>query len=56
MLWGSGFLLFALAAACEAVAQRSGWSPELFRTYYLAGGVLTVAYLGAGSAWLLLPR
>src|SRR5205085_674157 len=24
--------------------------------YYLAGGVLTVAYLGAGSAWLLLPR
>lgn len=56
VLWGSGFLLFALAAACEAVAQRSGWSPELFRTYYLAGGVLTVAYLGAGSAWLLLPR
>ena len=30
--------------------------PGLFRTYYLAGGVLTVAYLGAGSAWLLLPR
>jgi hypothetical protein len=56
VLWGCGFLLFALAAACEAVAQRSGWSPELFRTYYLAGGVLTVAYLGAGSAWLLLPR
>ena len=55
VLWGCGFLLFALAAACEAVAQRSGWSPELFRTYYLAGGVLTVAYLGAGSAWLLLP-
>jgi hypothetical protein len=56
VLWGCGFLLFALAAACEAIAQRSGWSPELFRTYYLAGGVLTVAYLGAGSAWLLLPR
>jgi hypothetical protein len=55
VLWGCGFLLFALAAACEAVAQRSGWSSELFRTYYLAGGVLTVAYLGAGSAWLLLP-
>ena len=55
-LWGSGFLLFAVAAACEAVAQRDGWSPGLFRAYYLAGGVLTVAYLGAGSAWLLLPR
>jgi hypothetical protein len=56
VLWAAGFALFALAASCEALAQRAGWSPALFRTYYLAGGVLTVAYLGAGSAWLLLPR
>jgi hypothetical protein len=53
--WGLGFALFAAAALAEAVAQRSGWTPSLFRTYYLAGGVLTVASLGAGSAWLLLP-
>ena len=33
-----------------------GWTPGLFRAYYLCGGVLTVAYLGAGSAWLKLPR
>jgi hypothetical protein len=51
-----GFILFAVAAGSEALAQRSGWSPALFRTYYLAGGVLTVAYLGSGSAWMLLPR
>jgi hypothetical protein len=56
VLWGLGFTLFAVAAACEALAQRLGWSPALFKTYYLAGGVLTVAYLGAGSAWLLLPK
>jgi hypothetical protein len=56
LLWGGGFLLFAVAAACEAVAQGSGWSPGLFRAYYLAGGVLAVAYLGAGAAWLHLPR
>jgi hypothetical protein len=49
-------VLFALAAACEAVAQGSGWSPGLFRTYYLAGGVLAVGYLGAGAAWLHLNR
>jgi hypothetical protein len=53
--WGVGFALFAVAALAEAAAQRSGWTPSLFRTYYLAGGVLTVACLGAGSAWLLLP-
>ena len=55
-LWALGFAFFAVAAATEAVAHRGGWSVPLFRTYYLAGGVLTVGYLGAGSAWLLLPR
>jgi hypothetical protein len=55
LLWAIGFALFAAAAASEALAQRAGWNVPLFRTYYLAGGVLTVAYLGAGSAWLLLP-
>src|SRR5205823_6682296 len=56
-LWGAGFACFAVAAACEAAAQRAGWSEGLFKTYYLAGGVLTVALLGAGSAWLQLkPR
>jgi len=55
-LWAVGFLLFAAAAGAEAVAQGFGWSSALFRAYYLCGGVLTVAYLGAGSAWLLLPR
>jgi hypothetical protein len=56
-LWAAGFALFATAALAEAVSQRTGWTPGLFRTYYTAGGVLTVAYLGAGSAWLLFrPR
>ena len=55
-LWAAGFAFFAVATTCEAVAQRAGWSPALFRSYYLTGGVLTVGYLGAGSAWLLLPR
>jgi hypothetical protein len=56
LFWSLGFALFAVAAASEAIAFRHGWDVPLFRLYYLAGGVLTVAYLGAGSAWLLLPR
>ncbi len=55
-LWAAGFAFFAVATTCEAIAQRAGWSPALFRSYYLAGGVLTVGFLGAGSAWLLLTR
>ncbi|HEX5467820.1 MAG TPA: hypothetical protein VFW80_02095 [Gaiellaceae bacterium] len=54
--WALGFVLFATAALAEAGAQRAGWTPGLFRTYYLAGGVLAVACLGTGSAWLVLPR
>jgi cytochrome c oxidase cbb3-type subunit 1 len=53
--WAAGFLLFAAATAAEAIAQHGGWTPALFRTYYLCGGILAVAYLGTGSAWLLLP-
>jgi hypothetical protein len=56
LLWAGGFVLFAAATACEAIAQGSGWSAGLFRGYYLCGGVLTVAWLGAGSAWLALHR
>jgi hypothetical protein len=55
-LWAGGFACFAVAAACEAAAQRAGWSEGLFKAYYVSGGVLTVALLGAGSAWLLLTR
>jgi hypothetical protein len=54
--WAAGFACFAVATVCEAAGQRLGWSAALFRTYYVAGGVLTVGFLGAGSAWLLLPR
>jgi hypothetical protein len=56
LLWAGGFALFAVAAASEALAERTGWGGGLFRVYYLCGGVLTVAFLGAGSAWLHLPR
>ncbi len=56
LLWAGGFVLFAAATACEAIAQGTGWSAGLFRGYYLCGGVLTVAWLGAGSAWLQLSR
>ena len=53
--WAAGFLLFGVGGGGEATAQRRGWTPGLFRAYYLCGGVLTVAYLGAGSAWLQAP-
>jgi hypothetical protein len=55
-LWALGLAMFAIAAAAEAYGAADGWGPASFKVYYLAGGCLTVALLGAGSAWLVLPR
>jgi hypothetical protein len=53
LAWAIGSLLFGLAAAAEAIGAGSGWSPELFKAWYLAGAVLNAAWLGLGTAFLL---
>jgi hypothetical protein len=55
-LWALGLLAFAAGAAAEAYGAAGGWGSASFKAYYLAGGCLTVALLGAGSAFLALPR
>ena len=52
-LWAVGMVLFGIASACEAIGAAAGWSGALFRTWYLAGAVLNVAWLGLGTAFLL---
>ena len=37
----------------EAIGAAGGWSPELFKVWYLAGAVLNAAWLGLGTAFLL---
>lgn len=56
LFWGLGMLLFAAASGAEAYGAADGWGKASFSIYYLCGGVLTVALLGLGSAWLHLPR
>jgi hypothetical protein len=53
LAWAIGSLLFGLAAAAEAIGAASGWSPVLFKVWYLAGAVLNAAWLGLGTAFLL---
>jgi hypothetical protein len=53
LAWAIGSLLFALAAGAEALGAASGWSETLFKTWYLAGAVLNVGWLGLGTAFLL---
>jgi hypothetical protein len=53
LAWAIGSLLFGVAAAAEAIGAASGWSPVLFKVWYLAGAVLNAAWLGLGTAFLL---
>ena len=48
-LWSAGLAAYALGAAAIAWGAAGGWNDGVFRAYYLFGGLLTAALLGAGS-------
>ncbi|MBV9789410.1 MAG: hypothetical protein JOZ51_14595 [Chloroflexi bacterium] len=56
LFWGIGLVFYALGTAMEAAFGLFGWSPWIFRTYYLSGAVLTAAWLGQGTIFLLAKR
>lgn len=47
--WGASLGCYAVASAALAWAGAAGWDDRAFRVYYLFGGLLTAALLGAGS-------
>jgi hypothetical protein len=49
LAWSAGLAAYALGAGAIAAGAAGGWSDGLFRAYYLFGGLLTAALLGAGS-------
>lgn len=53
--WGGALLLFGAAALWEAAGIYAGWSPILYRGYYLLGAILNVGWLGVGTVYLLAP-
>lgn len=55
-VWTLGLLIFAGAAAFQAVGEASGFTEVTFRGFYLLGGVLGVIYLALGTIFLLTPR
>ena len=48
-LWSAGLAAYALGTAAIAWGAAGGWNEGVFRAYYLFGGLLTAALLGAGS-------
>lgn len=53
LAWSAGLAAYALGTAAIAAGAAAGWSEAWFRVYYLFGGLLTAALLGAGSLLLV---
>lgn len=52
LVWGVGLLMFGVASLAEAYSTLA-WHPLAFRLWYLAGAVLSAAWIGQGSVHLL---
>lgn len=51
--WSGALGSYAAAAGALAWGAAAGWNEAAFRVYYLGGGLLTAALLGAGSLLLV---
>ncbi|HEY7179517.1 MAG TPA: hypothetical protein VH305_10100 [Gaiella sp.] len=49
LAWSASLAAFAAASGALAWGAAAGWDDRAFRAYYLFGGLLTAALLGAGS-------
>ncbi len=56
LLWGVGFLMYGIGGLMEAWFGFFGWSPLVFRLWYLFGAILVAAWLGQGTVYLLVRR
>lgn len=56
LVWAIALLSYGIATSAQFVAEARGWSTAAFRVWYLTGALLTAAYLGQGTGFLLLPR
>jgi hypothetical protein len=53
LVWTVSLILFALGAGALWWAAARGWSADSFRVFYLAGAILNVPWLAAGTVYLL---
>jgi hypothetical protein len=56
LAWGVALSMFAVASLALTVGVTAGWTPALFKVYYLFGAVLNVPWLALGTVELLASR
>lgn len=55
LFWGLGLVLYGLGTLSEFYSTYA-WSPLVFRLWYIGGALLTAAWLGQGTVYLLVRR
>jgi hypothetical protein len=55
-VWSVALAEFGFACIALAWGIGLGWTPLVYRVFYLFGAVLNVAWLALGTVWLLVPR
>ena len=55
LLWGMGLALYGIGTFAEAYLAVS-WSDLMLRLWYIAGAMLTAAWLGQGTVYLLVRK
>ena len=55
LFWGIGLVLYGLGTFSEAFLGLA-WSPLILRLWYLTGAMLTAAWLGQGTLYLLVRK
>jgi hypothetical protein len=53
LVWGAGLLGYAISSGTQFAGAAFGWSPALYRAWYLFGAIFVAAYLGMGTVYLL---
>ena len=56
LIWGVGALMYGVGGFCEGFYAAAGWSPLVFRLWYLFGALLVAAWLGQGTIYLLVKK
>jgi hypothetical protein len=56
LVWTIGLVMFAVAALAGVLARMGGATAAEYRTFYLFGAILNVAWLALGTLYLLAPR
>lgn len=55
LFWGIGLAMFGLASLSEAILTRT-WNQWIFYSWYLFGALLTAAWIGQGTVYLLVRK